>query len=228
LSPQDVFRTQILQPIAPGQPGFEEYARTSLPVNWPPAKYANPVEADWRGPTVFNPDGPQDIKVTTWGNNTNGIDEYTASNFNGAMKGNLIAGKSGGFLHRVVLNSDGSLNALEQNKFSTNGGNPLGITCNGDNEVFPGTIWVATFDARIVVLEPNDFVICVLPGEPGYNPLGDNDGDGFTNQDESDNNTNLCSGASQPADYDDDKVSNLNDLDDDGDGIPRCPRLFSA
>jgi len=213
--PDDYFRTQIL---SPGDPDFAKY---SLPVDWPPVppSLANAADADWRGPSVTNPDGPEDIVVTTWNNNTNGIDEYTASNFDGAMKGNLIAGKSGGSLHRVILNSDGSVNTLEQSKYSTQGGNPLGITCNGDDEIFPGTIWVATFDSRIVILEPNDFVICIQPGEPGYDPQADNDFDGYTNQDEIDNGTDICSGASQPDDIDGDGVSDLNDLDDDGDGI---------
>lgn len=211
--PNDFFRTQILDPSDPN------FAAQSLPVDWPPVEVADPAEADFRAPGSANPDGPDDIVVTTWQNNTNGIDEYTASNFGGAMKGNLIAGKSGGSLHRVVLNPDGSLNLLEQNKYSTQGGNPLGITCNSDTDTFPGTIWVATFDSRIVMLEPNDFVICVLPGDSGYDPQADYDSDGFTNQDEEDNGTDPCSGASQPNDYDGDSISDLNDLDDDNDGI---------
>ena len=61
---------------------------------------------------------------------------------------------------------------------------------------------------------------CILPGEPGYSALGDNDFDGYTNQDEIDNGSDICNGGSQPDDFDDDLTSDLNDLDDDGDGLP--------
>ena len=53
----------------------------------------------------------------------------------------------------------------------------------------------------------------------------DEDGDGYTNADEIDNGTNPCSGASQPNDNDNVvefngfKRSDLNDTDDDNDGI---------
>ena len=196
-----------------------------MPADWPPVPgfLANPVEGDYRNPGGSNPDGPVDAIVTIWGNNTNGIDEYTASNFGGAMQGDLLAGKSGGTLHRVQLNPDGSLETLTQNFLSGLGGNPLGVTANGDSDPFPGTIWVATFNANIVVLEPQDFVICVLPGEPGYDPLGDNDSDGYTNVDEEDNGSDPCNGGSQPSDFDKvagaPLVSDLNDLDDDADGV---------
>ena len=75
---------------------------------------ANPNEGDWRGSGMANPDGPEDDIVTTWGTNTNGIDEYTASNFNGAMKGNLIAGVNTGELRRVELNTTGTLTKLHR------------------------------------------------------------------------------------------------------------------
>ena len=82
---------------------------------------------------------------------------------------------------------------------------------------------MATFNANVVVLEPQDFVICVLPGEPGYDPLADNDSDGYTNQDEDDNATDMCNGGSQPGDFDrlagGSLVSDLNDPDDDADGV---------
>ena len=61
------------------------------------------------------------------------------------------------------------------------------------------------------------------PGEPGYDPNADYDFDGYTNQDEEDNGTDPCNGGSQPQDFDKSAgaplVSDLNDLDDDNDGI---------
>ncbi len=230
-SATSVFRTQTYDPDG-STPGSTTDPNVALPANWPPVplSLANPVEGDWRGPGINNPDGQNDVLVTTWGTNTNGIDEYTASNFGGAMQGDLIAGKNGGVLRRVELNPDGSLDNLTQTFISNLGGNALGVTCNSDTDPFPGTIWVAPFDGNIIVLEPQDFVICILPGEAGYDPNGDNDSDGYTNQDEIDNKTStqtdedvICNGGAEPNDFDKAAggtlVSDLNDLDDDNDGI---------
>lgn len=223
------FRTVPYDPDAVGEAADQNLA---LPADWPPVDptLINTNNADFRAPGENNPDSANpafapfvdpldDITVTTWQNNTNGIDEYTASNFAGALQGALIAGKSGGTAHIVTLDASGQLDTLHENFFSGLGGNPLGITAQGDSDLFPGTIWMATFNSNIVILEPNDFVICVEPGEPGYDPSADNDFDGYTNQDEEDNGTDPCSGASQPNDFDDDNISDLNDPDDDGDGI---------
>ncbi len=216
------FRTQVYNPN--GGPNTESDPKKALPANWPPVDISllNAENADFRQPTLtpgVNPEGPDDIIVVNWGNNTNGIAEYTASNFGGIMKGDLVAGK-GGNLHRVDRDpSTGGILGVEQNKWSVSG-NALGVDCQGDDDVFPGTIWVANYNGDgIAILEPNDFVICVLPADAGYNPLGDNDADGYTNDDEDQNGTDMCSGASQPTDFDNDLVSDLLDLDDDGDGI---------
>ena len=217
----DWFRTLNYDPLAAGEAGDPMQA---LPADWPPVPVglADPVQGDFRNPGGSNPDGPDDVLITTWQNNSNGIDEYTASNFGGAMQGDLIAGRNGGGnLHRVELNPDGSLDTLTTNWISGIGGNALGVTANGDADPFPGTIWVGTFNSNIVVLEPQDFVICILPGDPGYDPLSDNDSDGYTNQDEEDNATDMCNGGSQPGDHDKvagaPLVSDLNDPDDDAD-----------
>jgi N-acetylneuraminic acid mutarotase len=47
----------------------------------------------------------------------------------------------------------------------------------------------------------------------------DDDDDGYSNKDESDNGTNPCSPASKPADADGDSLSDLRDLDDDNDNV---------
>jgi PKD repeat protein len=221
-TPTDTFRTQILKPIAPGLPGFDHYAANSLPANWPPVplSLSNPNDADFIAATLLNPDGSQPDIVTVWPNNSNGIDEYTATNFEGAIKGAMIAGKNGGYLHLLQMNGDGTLKSSEFDKWNLNGGNALGITCNGDADIFPGTIWVATFDNRIMVLTPVDDIFCIDPDDPAFDPEADYDHDGFSNQDEIDNGTDFCSGASRPNDYDNNSISDLNDTDDDGDGIP--------
>ncbi len=218
-----VFRTQLFDPDG-STPGSTSDASVALPANWPPVPVANSVEADWRGPGISNPDGPDDNPITTWGTNTNGIDEYTATNFGGAMQGNLLAGYHNGVLRRVELKPDGSLQQLTPSFITGIGGNPLGITCNSDTENFPGTIWVGTLNGKIVILEPNDFVACINPGDPGYDAGADYDSDGYTNQDEQDNNTDHCDSGSQPTDFDKSVggilISDLNDIDDDADGIP--------
>ncbi|MEM9743740.1 MAG: kelch repeat-containing protein, partial [Pseudomonadota bacterium] len=218
----DWFRTTPFDPAGSGDASDPQRA---LPADWPPVpiSLANPIEGDFRNPGGVNPDGPDDEVVTTWLTNTNGIDEYTASNFEGALQGDLIAGRSGGNLHRVQVNpADGSLVALDQNFASNLGGNPLGIATVGDDGPFPGTIWVATFNSNIVVLSPDDAITCVLPGEPSYDPLADNDFDGYTNGDEEANGSDACNGGSQPSDFDKiagaPLVSDLNDPDDDADG----------
>ena len=217
----DWFRNSILNT------NNANFSDRSLPVDWPPVplNMANPIEGDFRNPGGTNPDGPNDVIVTTLQNNSNGIDEYTASNFGGAMQGDLIIGRSSN-LHRVTLNANGSLNTKTHNWTSGLGGNALGVTCNSDTDPFPGTIWVATYNSDIVILEPNDAVSCLNPGDPGYDPNDDYDSDGFTNQDEEDNGTDMCSGSSQPSDFDGDNISDLNDLDDDGDGIPDASDPF--
>ncbi|TLP77561.1 putative Ig domain-containing protein [Maribacter sp. ACAM166] len=196
---------------------------SGLPANWPPVQTANTIEGDWRGPGIGNPDGPDDDPVVVWGTNTNGIDEYTASNFGGAMKGNLLAGTNGGVIRRVELNDAGGSANFTASFLSGIGGNALGITSNGDDEVYPGTIWAGTLDGKIVVFEPQEIVNCIAPTDPLYDALADYDDDGYTNQDEEDNGTDPCNGGSQPADFDKTQgaplVSDLNDTDDDFDGI---------
>ena len=155
-----VFRTLIYDPDGSRGAGYTTNPNIALPANWPPVPVANTVEGDWRGPGVANPDGPADNPITTWGTNTNGIDEYTATNFAGAMQGNLLAGDDNGIIRRVRLNPNGSLLQFTANFFSGIGGNPLGMTCNGDADVFPGTIWTGTLNGKIVLFEPQDFVLC--------------------------------------------------------------------
>ncbi|MGB5554272.1 MAG: malectin domain-containing carbohydrate-binding protein, partial [Flavobacteriaceae bacterium] len=217
-----VFRTLTYDPNG-STPGSTTNASIALPANWPPVQSANAVEGDWRAPGVNNPDGDENIAVTIWGTNTNGIDEYTASNFGGAMQGNLLAGHSLGNIRRVQLNAGGTLQNLNQTFLSGAGGNALGITCNGDLDIFPGSIWTGTLNGIITVWEPADTVLCIDPGQPGYDANADYDNDGYTNQDEEDNNSDPCNGGSVPNDFDKIAgapfVSDLNDTDDDADGI---------
>ena len=46
--------------------------------------------------------------MTSFAFSTNGLDEYTASNFGGAMQGDLLAASHNDTIYRIQLNADGS------------------------------------------------------------------------------------------------------------------------
>ena len=218
-----VFRTQIYDPDG-STPGSTTNPAQGLPANWAlVVPSANTVEGDWRGPGINNPDGPDDDIITIWGTNTNPMVEYTASNFGGVMQGDLIAGVNNGAIRRVELNPDGSLQQLTSDFITGSNGWILALDAQGDLGDFPGTIWSGAISGTLKVFEPTDAVNCINPGEPGYDPNDDYDNDGYTNQDEEDNGTDPCNGGSQPTDFDKSAgaplVSDLNDTDDDNDGI---------
>jgi large repetitive protein len=162
---------------------------------------------------------------------TNGICEYRASNFNNQMRGNVLGASFNGILYRVAIDPlTGRLNnAVPHNGSGVNGvihladgfgnWNILDVCSQADNEIFPGTIWVAEYGQNaITILEPQDFNQCNY-SNPNSNLTADFDGDGYTNGDEIANSTDPCSPASKPRDWDNDKVSDLNDTDDDNDTI---------
>ena len=198
-----------------------------LPSDWPPVASANTVEGDFRQP------GVGDAALLTFDHSTNGVAEYVASNFNNSLKGSLLACSWNGNIYRIKLSADGtsSLNSKSSsNKLNQDvafasgfGSQPLDITTQGDNDVFPGTIWVAGYGAdAITVFEPQDFVICT----GSYN-TSDDDKDKYTNADEVDNGTDPCSAASVPPDFDKDFISDLKDTDDDNDGRTDITDVFA-
>ena len=148
------------------------------------------------------------------GSSTNGIVEYASDAFGGLMKGNLISATFGGNqnVRRVVLNATGTAVIQEQNLAGFV--EPLDVSTDA-----AGNIYVAEYGAnRITVMVPTQLGTCPVPNS---NPaVTDSDGDGYKDADETANNTDPCSPASKPADFDADFVSDLNDPDDDNDGIP--------
>lgn len=162
--------------------------------------------------------------LETVDSSTNGLAEYRADNFNGAMRGDLLAASFNGNLYRCKPDGNGGLVDLPGASTGTTlgrcevllggfGSQPLDVIAQGEDEIFPGTIWAATYGASsIVVFEPIDFTCD--PSVPGE----DSDADGFSNGDEADNGTNACSAGSKPQDADGDLLSDLNDADDDNDG----------
>ncbi|MDU8885505.1 malectin domain-containing carbohydrate-binding protein [Yeosuana sp. MJ-SS3] len=158
---------------------------------------------------------------------TNGIAEYTASNFNGAMQGNILTASFNGNINRYVLNASGDTVVEYEATFSGFGSIPLDVIAQGDSDIFPGTVWAATYGSdSITVFEPSD-ITCYQPGDPEYDEMADYDMDGFTNYDETENGTNICSQGSKPSDYDGDFISDLLDNDDDNDMILDVNDVFA-
>ncbi|MFC5973466.1 malectin domain-containing carbohydrate-binding protein [Halomarina salina] len=181
---------------------------------------ANPIECDYQEP------GSEDGAVETFGMSTNGIHEYTASNFDGAMQGDLLAAGLSGPIFRVQLNSDGT-SATDTSEIFTNNAGPLDIEAQGDEDQYPGTVWVADiYGSSINIYEPNDYDGSGAVCDPS-DPSGDADGDGFTNGDEQAVGTDPCSSASQPGDWDEDGNPNALDDDDDNDGQPDTSDPFA-
>ncbi len=160
---------------------------------------------------------------------TNGICEYTASNFGGAMQGDILTASYNGKINRYQLDTSGRLLENKNNNFLSGfGSTPLDVIAQGDDAIFPGTIWAATYGSdNITVFEPSDFSGCLEPTDPGYVGTEDYDSDGFTNDDEAANGTDICSGGSKPTDNDNDFISDLIDDDDDNDGIADVQDAFA-
>ncbi len=186
-----------------------------------PVGMENPIECQYLIPEL------EDGAIMTIPYSTNGLAEYTASNFGGAMQGNLLA---------AVLNTNGQINRIQLNETGdellpngnnillsgfAGGGFSLDVIAQGDGEPFAGTIWAANIygGSPITIFEPADYNGGNVGNCSPTVPTEDSDNDGFTNQDEADNNTDACSAASKPSDWDGDFVSDLNDNDDDNDGI---------
>ncbi len=169
--------------------------------------------------------GVENSALATFPESTNGLCEYTASNFNNEMKGNLLAAGFDGRVYRIILNESGDavITDGKTELFSNFGDRPLDLIAQSDDDVFPGTIWVANLISNtITVFEPNDINSCDVS-----DPLADADGDGYSNQDEQLNSSDPCSPASIPEDWDNDKISDLMDNDDDNDGIADTSDFFS-
>jgi len=158
---------------------------------------------------------------------TNGICEYTASNFNGVLQGSILSASFNGNIYRHVPNASGTGYDVKEILFSGFGSVPLDVIALPDDHIFAGTVWATTYGSdNVTIFEPSDSS-CILENEPGFDPAEDYDNDGYTNQDELDNGTNFCSAGSTPNDHDGDLVSDLNDLDDDDDGIPDLNDAFA-
>ncbi len=176
----------------------------------------NPVECQFLIPAI------EDGAIALYGASTNGLAEYTATNFSGQMVDNIIAAAWDGAVLRLGLNDAGD-QVMQQADLFTNLSGPLGVTAQGDNDPFPGTIWIGQFfNGQITVFEPRDFSDC-NPDTLDPNATSPN---GYTYGDLVENGLDPCNPAQVPPDFDQDLVSDLNDPDVDGDGIANEADLF--
>jgi len=113
---------------------------------------ARPEECEYKKP------GAGDGALTTIQASSNGLDEYTASNFFGSMQGDLLVASFNKSIYRLKLNDAGT-KVTSKSQIATNLGEiPLDLTVHGDNDAYPGTIWVAdNLGNTITILEPEDY-----------------------------------------------------------------------
>ena len=120
-----------------------------------PVPRADPVECDYRPPADRDP-------VTLFRTSTNGLAEYTASNFGDDLQGDLLAASLDGHIYRVSLDRTGR-HGRRRELFTLL--TPLDVTTQGDDGPFAGTIWVARHDdfgggqemPNLFAYEPADF-----------------------------------------------------------------------
>ncbi|WP_160148080.1 malectin domain-containing carbohydrate-binding protein [Rubripirellula obstinata] len=177
-----------------------------------PVSIGNPQESFFE-PSVANSGYPgKNGSFVQFNNSTNGLTEYTASNFGGQLKGDLLAVSYGNDVKRIQLNGAGNDDLSTTNLFSSVGAIPLDITTQGDSDVFAGSIWIADYvNNSIVIFEPSDGGNSVCPG--------DQDCDMYSDSDELANETDPANAADFPADNDGDFTSDLLDDDDDNDSV---------
>ena len=125
-----------------------------------PVPWGNPVECDYRDP------GVEDGALAVFQHSTNGIAEYTATNFGGALDGDLLAASFKNAIYRIKLNESGDTAVLVEELFSDVGTTPLDVIARGDADSFPGTIWVADYGASVIqVFEPADAESCTVDAD---------------------------------------------------------------
>jgi hypothetical protein len=95
-----------------------------------PVSAGNAIECDFRSAGDVNGAGKDEASLVSFGSSTNGLAEYTASNFGNAMKGNLIAASYDNSVQRLVLN--GVTSATKSALASSVGSAPLDVTTVGD------------------------------------------------------------------------------------------------
>jgi|GEM_PF-1920622 len=228
------------------QPSVESYATidTSLHLVYEGYYAGHPNPARGSSVALFNgqfvvpqPDprectflSPQEVNaIAQWNGSVNGLTEYIASNFDGAMQGDLLTASVYGMVERIKLDATGEHALSTETLFNNTGGYPIDLTALGDDSPFPGTIWLGDYgQSQILVYEPVDYRGAVTDAiSAEFSFAIDADGDGFSNADEILNQTDPSNAANLPADRDDDQISDGTDDDDDSDGIKDADDAFA-
>src|SRR5690606_41309558 len=81
---------------------------------------------------------------------TNGICEYNAFNFGGLMQGNILKASFNGDINRYVLNATGDAVVEHEITFTGFGSIPLDVIALGDEAIFPGSVWAATYGSNAI------------------------------------------------------------------------------
>lgn len=170
------------------------------------------------------------------GRSLNGIAEYTSNAFSGQLQGDLIvtAYNNNPGVRRLVLASNGE-SVLSDQILTQALETPIDVTVAANGIIAIADLGTVTSPATtpggIYFLTPNDTVgTATTCRSAGVDPaLADSDGDGFLDQDEIDNGTDICNESSKPIDSNGALVnailpggyllSDFHDPDIDGDGI---------
>ena len=136
-----------------------------LPPDWPPVPESEAYTAE----CDFRNSGVDDGAIANYTLvSVNGIAEYLATTFNGALVGSLISVNMNGDVYIAELNPEGDavingdVNGVELLFPNIGGVVPLDITTQDDNGAFPGTIWTANYQGQTIsVFEPIETNVAV-------------------------------------------------------------------
>ena len=134
-----------------------------------PSKFtSNQARLTEEGIRVRHPSAGSEALVTI-GSSSNGLVEYKANNFGGALKGDLLVAQFNGNVARLNLNATGTTATYETIPGLSGLATPLDVTVGPG-----GTLWVAEIAGdKISVFAPTDVVVPVDP---------DTDDDGILNK----------------------------------------------
>jgi hypothetical protein len=143
----------------------------ALPADWAPVpgSMANPVEGYYLPPGANRADllptelqTPINLRgeLAFFAGSVNGIDDYRANAFGGAMRGDLVAASfNNDSIYHIDLSDDGTT-VLGSTNLTPGGvlgnGNPLDVHAAPENGPFAGTLWVASYGGGITVLVPDE------------------------------------------------------------------------
>jgi glucose/arabinose dehydrogenase len=212
--------------------------------------HPNPARSEcvWRNGGYGTPPAPAPgnyrAPVYTYANgrSANGIAEYTANTFGGQMKGNIISAVygNGKSVRRLVLNATGTAVLLDQ-ILDQNLTTPLDVITDSS-----GALYIADLGNQRNPGSSPGGIYRMLPNDTGTTPAfacknsginaangynvdparADSDSDGYLDQDEIDNGTDVCNASSRPVDFDNAsnehlafKLSDRYDTDIDNDGV---------